>query len=209
MKAVAIECKWLMMSAGLDCQLVKITLIWVPGSLLESVLSWIEQVKPWLAKAPHGRSVWLLFIHSANVEWASSADAVGNRLDKAPASSIGASFHGKRQTNALKNINWSMWWRGTADGGDHGDLVVTEARRCVRGGTLSRDPFIKDELLHKAWRPRVPHSWDSKTASAEESSGMVQKDRGWCDWSAAEGRRGRDTAETRSERKCVARTMSR
>lgn len=62
MKAVAIECKWLMMSAGLDCQLVKITLIWVPGSLLESVLSWIEQVKPWLAKASHGRSVCLLFI---------------------------------------------------------------------------------------------------------------------------------------------------
>lgn len=42
------------------------------------------------------------------VEWASGADAVGNRLDKAPASPIGASFHGKRQTNALKNINWSM-----------------------------------------------------------------------------------------------------
>lgn len=29
--------------------------------------------------------------------------------------------------------------------------------------------IIKDELLHKAWRLTVPHSWDGKTASAEEN----------------------------------------
>lgn len=60
---MAIDCKWLMMSPGLDpaCEDYP-DMNSREKSLLESVRSWIEQVRPWLAEASHGRGVSLLLV---------------------------------------------------------------------------------------------------------------------------------------------------